>query len=62
MTQAKEQPRFTLEYADGFYIEDNGEGVIDFANPQDREFAEFVVDALNAAQNKKKDLVADEQA
>lgn len=41
---------FTLEYADGYYIAKDGEGVIDLAEPENREFAEFVVNALNAAQ------------
>ena len=41
---------FTLEYADGYYIAKDDEGVIDLAEPENREFAEFVVNALNAAQ------------
>lgn len=41
---------FTLEYTDGYYIAKNGEGVIDLAEPENHEFAEFVVNALNAAQ------------
>ena len=40
---------FTLEYTDGYYIAKDGEGVIDLADPENREFAEFVVNALNAA-------------
>ena len=40
---------YTLEYADGYYIAKDGEGVIDLAEPENREFAEFVVKALNAA-------------
>ena len=41
---------YTLEYTDGYYIAKDGEGVIDLAEPENREFAEFVVNALNAAQ------------
>lgn len=43
---------FTLEYADGYYIAKDGEGVIDFANAEDRQFAQQVCDALNAARPK----------
>jgi len=42
---------FTLEYTDGYYIAKDGEGVIDLAEPENRGFAEFVVNALNAAQH-----------
>jgi len=42
---------FTLEYADGYYIAKNGEGVIDFTDPEDYDFAEFVMLALNAAEH-----------
>ena len=42
-------PEYTVEAADGFYIARNGEGVLDLADPQDYEFAEFVCAALNQA-------------
>lgn len=47
---------YTLEYADGFYIEKGNQGVIDFTDPTDKEFAEFVCDALNKA-DKEEDAV-----
>ena len=41
--------RLTLEYADGYYIAKDGVGVINFVEPENREFAEFVLKTLNAA-------------
>lgn len=46
----KRYGKFTLEFSDGLYIAENGEGVIDFSDPQDRVFAGFVLNALHAAQ------------
>lgn len=40
---------FTLEYADGYYIAKDGKGVIDFDDSENREFAEFVLNAVNHA-------------
>ena len=39
--------RYELEYADGYYITKDGEGIIDLTYPENREFAQFVCDALN---------------
>ena len=49
---------YTLEYSDGYYIAKDGEGVIDLADPENREFAVFVVDALNAAQQSVQPTIA----
>jgi hypothetical protein len=45
--EAKEK-QFTVEYADGFYIAKDGNGVIELVEIENLEFANFVCDALNA--------------
>lgn len=46
---------FTVEYADGWYIAENGLGIIDFPNGNsESEFAQWVCDALNAAKQRTK--------
>lgn len=40
---------YTVEYADGYYIAMNGVGLINFEDPEDGEFANFVCSALNRA-------------
>ena len=44
-----EKLTFTLEYSDGYYVAMNGVGIINFEEPEDQAFAQFVVDALNAS-------------
>ncbi len=41
--------KYIVEYADGFYIAMNGVGLINFEDPEDEEFANFVCNALNKA-------------
>jgi len=38
---------YTLEYSDGYYIAKDGDGVIDFVNSEDIEFAQLVLSRLN---------------
>ena len=42
--------KYAIAYCDGYYIEENGRGILDLAHTQDQKFAIFVRDALNAAQ------------
>lgn len=44
---------YTVEYCDGYYIEKDGEAVLDLANPEDREFAYLVCNALNMISSKE---------
>ena len=46
--------KYTVEASDGFYISRNGVGVLDLADPQDYEFANFVCTALNQAAQQKR--------
>ena len=41
--------KYAIAYCDGYYITENGRGILDLAHTQDQEFAIFVRDALNAA-------------
>ena len=43
---------YQIEYADGYYIAKDGVGVINFEASEDFAFAEFVCDALNAAESR----------
>jgi len=42
--------KYAIAYCDGYYITENGRGILDLAHTQDQEFAIFVRDALNAAE------------
>jgi len=42
--------KYAIAYCDGYYITENGRGILDIVNTQDQEFAIFVRDALNAAE------------
>ena len=44
---------YKLEYCDGFYITQNGKGVIDFAENVDSEFANFVLSRLKQRPTKR---------
>lgn len=44
---------FTVNYADGYYIEYNGEGIIDLVFDQDLALAEWVCHALNMKEELK---------
>ena len=42
--------KYTLEYCDGYYIQKNGKGIIDFAPDVNYQEAYFVLQAIKAAQ------------
>jgi len=48
---------YTLEYVDGYCVCKDGVYVMDFVNPEDREFAEFVVSALNSSDKDNRALL-----
>ena len=45
---------YRVEFSDGYYITKNGHGVLDLANPEDGEFANYVVALLQNAENAKR--------
>ncbi len=45
--------KYKVKYCDGYYITKNGVGILDLANPEDGEFANYLVALLESAERNK---------
>jgi hypothetical protein len=46
--------KYSVGFADGYYITKNGIGILDLVNPDDGEFANYLVTLLENAERKKR--------
>jgi hypothetical protein len=51
--------KYKVKYCDGYYITKNGERILDLANPEDGEFANYLVALLESAgRNGQENVIA----